>query len=229
MLQKWLPENASSFGGDIDFLIALISVVVGIWFVAAEAVLIGFAIRYRRRDGKRAAYVPGDTWRSLSWVLVPVALILVCDFGIDAVGADVWSTVKETIAPPQERILIKSKQFVWEIVYAGKDGRLETQDDIRILNDLTVPVDAVVQFDLESEDVVHSLWLPHLRLKQDAVPGRVIRGWFKATKVGTFGLACAELCGVGHGRMGGELHVLPPERYRDWLASQQPRDAFWEE
>jgi len=223
------PENASSFGGQIDSLILLITVIVGAWFVLAEAALIGFAIRYRRKARTRAAWVPGDTWRSLSWVLVPAVLILICDFAIEAAGAPVWKAVKQTFVQPDERILIRGKQFVWEFFYPGQDGRLRTPDDIKVLNNLTVPVGAVVQFDLEAEDVIHSFWLPHMRLKQDAVPGRTIQGWFKPTKEGTFAVACAELCGVGHGKMGGELRVVSADRYREWLAGQRPADTFWEE
>ena len=65
------------------------------------------------------------------------------------------------------------------------------------INHLYVPVNSVVQFRLSSEDVIHSFFVPNFRLKQDAVPGRVIPGWFEATKIGTYQIACAELCGLG--------------------------------
>ena len=68
--------------------------------------------------------------------------------------------------------------------------------------------------------MIHSFWVPQLRLKQDAVPGRKIKGWFEATKAGDYPIGCAEICGVGHGNMMGTLHVYAPEDYEKWLASQ---------
>jgi cytochrome c oxidase subunit 2 len=102
---------------------------------------------------------------------------------------------------------------------------LDTSDDIQTLNQLTIPVARKIQFELLAEDVLHSLWIPNLRLKQDAVPGRTIRGWFEATKEGTYPIACAELCGSGHGTMKGELHVLGPPDYEKWLKENSPQST----
>jgi cytochrome c oxidase subunit 2 len=70
--------------------------------------------------------------------------------------------------------------------------------------------------------VIHSFFLPHLRLKQDAVPGREIEAWFEATKPGRYELPCAELCGFGHSGMKGWLTVHSPDEYQKWVKNQWP-------
>ncbi len=218
-MPKWLPVNASSYAGDIDGLMILIAIIVGVWLLIAEAVLIYFSLRFRRRAGQRATYLPGNTKRSLAWVLVPVGLVLACDFVIEAASGPVWEKIKVEVPQSNATVRIVGRQWSWEFDYPGPDGVLGTQDDIVATNDLHVPANAVVAFELRSNDTLHSFWVPALRLKQDAVPGRTIKGWFQGTKVGTYEIFCAELCGVAHTMMKGMLYVDSPEDYERWLAS----------
>lgn len=220
-----LPENVSSYGDGIDSIIHLIVVVVGIWFIAAEALLLFFAIRYRRKTGKPAAYVTGNTLTAAAWVLIPAAAVLACDLVIEAAGKPVWHEIKQTLPDPDQVVRIEGRQFVWDMVHPGADGEIGTRDDIATLNMLHVPLDATVQFELSAKDVIHSFFVPNMRLKQDAVPGRTIKGWFKATKEGEYMISCAELCGMGHGNMRGVLKVLGPEAYRLWVEENTPEDA----
>jgi cytochrome c oxidase subunit 2 len=83
-----------------------------------------------------------------------------------------------------------------------------------------VPVGKVVRIDLTSKDVIHSFFVPNLRLKQDAVPGRVIHVWFEATETGQYEIPCAELCGFGHSGMKGNLTVQSQGDFDKWLADQ---------
>jgi cytochrome c oxidase subunit 2 len=83
-----------------------------------------------------------------------------------------------------------------------------------------VPVGKVVRIDLTSKDVIHSFFVPNLRLKQDAVPGRLIHVWFEATEVGQYEIPCAELCGFGHSGMKGNLTVQSQADFDKWLADQ---------
>lgn len=212
----WFPEPASSFAGNLDRLIAEITVLVGGWFLAAEAVLFYFLFRYRRRE--EAPRPPAR--ERLAWVLIPAALVLACDLAIDAAGAPVWREIKEEIPPADLTVGVRGRQYLWEFTHPGEDGELGTEDDVLLLNELHVPRNAVVRFSLTAEDVLHSLWMPHLRLKQDAVPGRAITGWFQAVREGEFPVACAELCGIGHGAMKGRLVVHSPEGYRRWTVEK---------
>ena len=88
---------------------------------------------------------------------------------------------------------------------------------------LHVPVGKVVRLTLIAEDVIHSFFIPNVRLKQDVVPGRRIEAWFKATKTGSYEIACAELCGFGHYGMRGFLKVDSDEGYARWVSEQWPQ------
>ena len=113
-------------------------------------------------------------------------------------------------------IKVTAKQFNWDVSYPGADGKLGTEDDIKFDNDVHVPVNKIVRVHLASNDVIHSFFIPNMRFKQDAVPGRTILAWFEATKPGKYELPCAELCGFGHSGMKGWLHVHSVEDYKKW-------------
>lgn len=222
-MMHWLPENISSFGGDMDAVMRGIWNIVFAWFILAELVLFYFLVRYRKRAGQKAAYERGHTLKAMAWVLVPAALVLVFDLGIDFYQNPVWSKIKiELPENPDQIIQIEGQQFVWNFTVPGADQKLGTSDDIKTVNQLYVPLNKKIVFRLSSQDVLHSFWVPNLRLKQDAVPGRVIKGWFEAIKTGTYSIGCAELCGSGHGMMKGQLHVLSEKDYQDWLAKETP-------
>jgi cytochrome c oxidase subunit 2 len=219
---SWLPENVSTYGGEIDGIISLIYYVTVAWFFLTLGTFGVFLVLYRRRDGRRAAYVTGDRLKEAAWVLIPVLVVLVLDLWIDFRGAPVWAKVKGQAPPAGMTIQVTAKQYNWEIVYPGPDGTFGTGDDLRRENELHVPVNTVVRVVLRSKDVIHSFFLPNLRLKQDAVPGRAIEAWFEATKPGKYELPCAELCGFGHSGMKGWLYVLSPEEYQQWAKEQWP-------
>lgn len=216
-----LPETVSTFGPDIDSILYLIYYVVGAWFLVAEAVVFYCVVRFRQGRQPTAWYLPGTTGKALAWLIVPAALILLCDLYIDAIGGRIWRNVKETIPPADVTIRITARQFAWQFTHPGPDNVLDTRDDIITNGHLHVPVGRVVRFDLTSMDVIHSFYSPSLRLKQDAVPGRTIPGWFQATKTGEFPIACAELCGVAHTVMQGILIVHSESDYRQWSLNQQ--------
>jgi cytochrome c oxidase subunit II len=112
---------------------------------------------------------------------------------------------------------VTGKQFEWLVTYPGADGRLGTPDDFTLNSELRVPAGKNVQVTLRSQDVLHSFFLPNVRLKQDAVPGRSIDVWFNVGKTGNWELACAELCGLGHYTMRGTFIVDTPEDYDRWV------------
>ncbi len=219
---RWLPENVSTFGGDIDALFAIIFRGTAIWFFVTIGALLLFAVRFRRREGIRAKYVRGDSLREAAWILVPVLVVLALDLWLDFRGAPVWARVKLEMPPSDVQLQVTAKQFNWEVVYPGPDGKFGTEDDRQIDNELHVPVNTPVRVALKSKDVLHSFFLPNLRLKQDIIPGRTIPAWFEVTRPGRYELACAELCGFGHSGMLGWLYVHTPEEYRAWQREQWP-------
>jgi cytochrome c oxidase subunit 2 len=214
----WLPENVSTFGPSIDRLFHVIDIIVTVTFVLVTGLLIAFLIMYRHREGRRATYTHGNTTLEIAWTIAP-ALILVL-LGLSSKG--IWDEVKVNMPPGDVHVQVVAKQFNWEITYPGPDGQFGTEDDVQIDNDLHVPVNKVVRIALGSKDVIHSFFVPQLRLKQDALPGRQIAVWFEATKAGEYEIPCAELCGFGHSGMKGRLIVHDAASYDTWKKEQWP-------
>ena len=180
-----------------------------------------FLIRYRRREGRRAVYSHGNKTAEIVWTVIPFVLVLFIAYTSNGVWLKAKLADREGGAPADALPLrVMAKQFEWNVSYPGPDGRLDTQDDFVVRNQLHVPVDRAVRIELGSEDVIHSFFLPDLRVKQDAVPGMVIPVWFEATKSGEYDWACAELCGLGHYRMRARVTVHEAGAFEEWQASQ---------
>lgn len=222
MFDKWFPKNISTFGGEIDFVFYLIFYIVGVGFFLGEGFILYSLIRYRRREGKKAKFFAGNTWEQAAWILIPAAIILGLDLWIDFAGAKAYDEIKGEMPVNDVIVKVTGKQFNWIFSYPGPDGMFGSEDDLKLENELHVPVNKVVKFVLGSEDVIHSFFVPVLRLKQDAVPGRLIEGWFEATETGKYEVACAELCGYGHYTMRGFLIVHSEQEYNNWLQERWP-------
>jgi cytochrome c oxidase subunit II len=222
---EWLRTGASSFSSDIDFLILLITVIVGFWFLLAEFVLFYFIVKFRRKPGVAAAYITGEQRAEKRWISIPHLLIILCDIVILAFSFHVWSAVKQDLPPAEATIRVIGHQWSWRFVHPGADQQLDTADDIETVDELHLRVDTLYHFHLEAADVLHSFSIPAFRLKQDAVPGRMITGWFKPTKTGAFDIQCAEMCGIGHGVMGARLNVQSAADHRAWLEQMRQLSA----
>lgn len=218
-MMRWLPENVSTFGNEIDSLFYLIYYLTGGAFILVTVAMILFLIVYRQREGRKAVYTHGNTALELTWTIIPAVVFVALSF----MSVTTWGKVKSHAPPADVQVQVTAKQFNWEIVYPGPDGKFGTEDDFQIDNDVHVPVHKVVHVILKSKDVIHSLFLPHLRVKQDALPGRDILVWFEATKPGKYDLPCAELCGFGHSGMLGWLYVDSPEDYQKWVQETWPK------
>lgn len=215
-LTGYFPENIGVFT-QIDSVFDLIFYLVFPWLVLTEFIVVGFAVFYRKKASPKATYEPGIRLKALSWILVPAVVVLGFDLYMDYAGASVWHHMKEQIPTDGLTVGVEGKQFAWTFTLPGADQVLNTADDIKIENDLHVPADKNIIFELQSNDVIHSFFIPNIRIKQDVVPGRRIRGWFQAKKPGRYEIACAELCGIGHTRMRGWLNVHEPGEYETWL------------
>lgn len=215
-----LVPRASTYAGDIDNLILLVAVLVGFWFFLAQGVFFYFIFRFRHREGVKGQYVTGEEKREKRWVNIPHMLVLACDVVIIVAAIKVWADIKQTLPEPEQTVRIVAQQWAWTFVHPGPDGRLDTEDDITTTDALHVSVDTVYHYKLEARDVVHSFSVPVFRLKQDAIPGRQITGWFEPTRTGTFDIQCAEICGIGHGLMGARIVIETPEQHAAWMAQE---------
>ena len=211
----WLPLKASTFAGPIDGLFIAILIITGIAFVVVEGGLIWFILRYRQRPGRKAFYTHGNARAEVIWTAIPAVTMV----ALGVIGNHYWVQIKgrNSIPPNAYPIAIHAKQFEWQITYPGPDGRLGTADDFTVRNQLHVPVGQPVVVHLSSEDVIHSFYVPQLRVRQDVVPGMDIKAWFQATVPGDYELACSQLCGMGHYKMRARVTVHTRADFDAWM------------
>lgn len=207
---RLLPQQASQHALQVDHLflaeVGLIVLVVG----GVLLLLIVFAVRYRAGRSDGSAPLPRDSharrWE-IAWSLAPLPL-----FGVMfVIGAQLFAQLGQ---PPADALRIDAigKQWMWKFQHPS--GQRE-------INELHLPLGRNVHVTLISQDVIHSFYVPALRIKQDVLPGRYTATWFRADRIGRFNLFCAEYCGTEHSRMRGHVTVMTPEDYSAWL-SQQP-------
>ena len=215
-----LIRIGSTYAADIDFLIILVLVVVGIWFLAAEYIFVYFILKYRAKPGRKADYITGKEKHLKRWITIPHFMVLAFDVVIVVVSFQVWHKIKMDLPENPDAVLrITGQQWAWTFQHPGLDGELDTADDIFTVDELHVENEKTYHFKLEATDVLHSFSVPVWRLKQDAIPGRSITGWFQPTLAGEFDVQCAEICGFGHGVMSARVMVEDAEQHASWLAA----------
>ena len=238
---KWWPTAISASAPYIDHQFRITFIAMGVVFLAAQLALGFFVWRYRDQGpNSRVVYSHGNTRLEMVWTALTAILFI----GLNLVGSPIWAA--ERFTPAAQGALpieVTGLQFAWYFRYPGADGtfaktkpQLEdassggdaalgidpsdpsAKDDV-VTGTLVVPVNRELDLTLRAQDVIHSFFVPALRLKQDAMPGRTIKGWFEATQPGTYEIACAELCGFGHYGMHGVLTVHTAADYQRWVQS----------
>jgi cytochrome c oxidase subunit II len=225
MIDQYVP-SLSTFSADIDNVIWVVAVIVGGWFFLAQAVFFGFILKFKAQPGVKAKYVSGEKPEEKRWVTLPHYATLVFDVIIIVLAIRVWHDVK--IALPQGEttpVRVIAQQWAWTFQHAGPDGKLDTADDISTVDELHVEKNKTYVFELMSRDVLHSFSVPVFRLKQDAIPGRVIKGWFKATETGQYDIQCTEICGIGHAIMPARVIIENSDQHRLWNTANAPQVA----
>ncbi len=228
-LDHWLPLNINEQGYVIDDLFMFILYLTGVIFIVTGVVLFRFLWKYDAgRNSEPVKYVHGSHTLEIIWSILPaITLLFIAIYQMDA-----WAEHKMRRPLLEDGSLkpalaqVTARQFEWRIRYAGPDEQIGTPDDIHVVNELHVPVDEDVVLQIQSEDVLHSFFLPNLRIKQDLVPGMRQFTWFHANQGGIYDLVCAELCGWGHYKMRGRLVVESREDFDAWLsemAAEQER------
>ena len=208
---------ASTYAHSIDHLFILIAALVGFWLVVAEAMLFWLVFRFRAREGHSTQYITGDEPHLKRWISIPHTMIILCDVVIIVWAISVWYHIKQVQPPADATVRVIGQQWAWSFQEPGPDGVFDTADDLRSVGELHVVVDKTYHFELMSRDVVHSFAIPAFRLKQDAVPGRVITGWFRPSRVGTYDIQCTQMCGLGHALMVGRIVVETAQGHAAWL------------
>ncbi len=218
-----LPLVASAEGWRIDHILHFTNYAT---LLLAAIVLVWLAIvLIRDRRHKTAHYTHGVSRREKA---IPLALAASIFFFVDGYllyrsSSDLHGSILRVDDALKEpgvvRVQIGGRQWAWDVRYPGSDGRFGTSDDIYTVGRLVVPLGRAVVFELSGKDVVHSFYLPNFRIKQDVIPEQVGQGWFRATRLGRYEIACAQHCGVHHYQMSGIVEVVSLADFRVWQAS----------
>jgi cytochrome c oxidase subunit 2 len=259
-----LPPDASAHGLQLDNLTALVHWLMAALFVFWGLFFVVALIRFRRKAHPVASYA-GAKGRFSTWGEIGVAIfevLLLVGFAVP-----IWARRVSHPPAPGEAVELRvvAEQFAWNVHYPGADGRFgktavdliqtgtnplgldhsdpAAHDDVVTLNQLHLPVGKPVLIHLSSKDVIHSFFLPVMRVKQDAIPGQVIPIYFTPTQVtpqearlpdcilppgeprSCWEIACAQLCGLTHYRMQGFLQVETEEEFAAWLAAMLAQAA----
>jgi cytochrome c oxidase subunit 2 len=202
----WMPQAAATQAKDVDWLFYGITALSIFCFVGVSAATIYFAWRYRARRGHRAE--PSSSHNDVmevTWTVIPS---IICVF-IFIVG---WKGFLDLQTPPDHAIEVQvtAEKWNWTFTYKTASGVFSDAN-------LHVPVDRPVRLIMRSKDVLHSLWVPAFRIKQDVIPNRYTKLWFDATKPGVYRLYCTEYCGTGHSKMKHLVQVHEAGGFEKWL------------
>jgi cytochrome c oxidase subunit 2 len=244
-LASYMPPDYSAHGRELDLLNSWVHWLMLILFVGWGLLFMLMLIRFRASKHPKALY-HGTKSHASKWAEIAVFVVeCVLLFGISIPAWSRWAGRPATEKNPME-IRAVAEQFAWNIHYPGPDGVFgktdvsyvttsnplgidvtdpHATDDIAMLNELHLELNRPVIIRITSKDVIHSFFLPYMRVKQDAVPGMQVPVHFTPIKTSgseTWEIACAQLCGLGHYRMRGMLQVQTKADFDAWMAEQIP-------
>jgi cytochrome c oxidase subunit 2 len=202
---RYLPEQASSVAADIDWLHNIITDLSVFFTVAIVGTMLYFAFKYRAKNGTDHATprIEGSHFLELVWTIIPT---LVCIF-IGTYGILIFKELR-TVGENPVIINVTGKKWNWTFQY--DNGK-------QIVSEAVIPVGRPVKFVLTSQDVLHSFFVPSMRVKSDAIPHRFTYVTFNPIKTGEYPIFCTEYCGTSHSDMRARLRVVSTEEYDRWL------------
>ncbi len=244
-----LPEAASLHGKETDALLNINFLVIIVVFVITQIALFWFVWKYKYRKGDRGYYYPHNNTIEVIWTVAPTIVLA----GLIITGLRSWNEITQSVHDDGMNIQIYSRQFNFITRYSGKDNTLGSSyfknitDDNPLgvkkeqaaMDDLTagelhLVVNQPVMLHINSQDVIHSVYLPHFRTQMNAVPGMTTQFYFVPTittaemrkKLNNpkfdYVLLCNKICGVSHYTMNMKVVVESPTEFKGWLANQKP-------
>ena len=196
------PQQASNFvaGVDLAFIITLgVSI---LFLVALTVIMLVFISKYRKEKHPKAIQNEGSNKLEALWTGIPLVLVLVM-FYFGWMG---WRPMKN---PPEEAMHVTAIARMWNFRFEYENGKFS--------DSLIVPINEPVILDLVALDVLHSLYIPAFRVKEDMVPGQEKVMWFIPGTLGEFDLFCTEYCGLEHSYMFTGVKVIPKEEFDAWM------------
>jgi cytochrome c oxidase subunit 2 len=230
-------SGGSPNANQIDSLYKIILYIAAVVFVLVEGALFYSVIRFRASRSRVAAQIHGNTPLEVGWT-VAAALILVVLTVVTFVklpsiinppnsgasGSFLSASLTAPTPPNGKRltICVQGRQFIWRYTYGnGCDNNAFASKLPYSYQEMYVPANTTVVLVIQSNDVIHSWWVPSLGGKVDAVPGYTTYTWFKAPHAGAlYHGQCAQLCGRQHAFMTALVRVLTPNQYKQWLSTQ---------
>jgi cytochrome c oxidase subunit 2 len=215
LLIHWFPPAASTQAGPIDTLWNVLLIVSIPIFVTVTTVVLYSVKTFRMRPGQEledGAPIHGSTRLEVIWTAVPSILIA----GLVVYAYLVLHDIEKAPANPtaERHVHVVAQQFAWRFEYRGPGGKTVRSDE------LYLPVNQSVKFDINTLDVLHDFWVPAFRMKIDTVPGITTHYRVTPNRTGSYPVVCAELCGLGHAFMRSTVHVLSAQDFDAWLAKQ---------
>lgn len=244
-LAQYMPPDYSAHGPELDTLSAYVHWLMLILFIGWGLVFAYMLIRFRASRQPKAVYHGTKSHASKYAEIAVFVIECVLLFGISIPAWSRWTTRPAPGKDPME-IRVVGEQFAWNIHYPGPDGTFgktdashvtsanplgldvtdpHAKDDVATLNQLHMQVNRPIIIRLTSKDVIHSFFLPYMRVKQDAIPGMQVPVHFTPVRTSgteTWEIACAQLCGLGHYRMKGQYQVHTKADFDKWMATQTP-------
>lgn len=195
---------ASNFVEGVDFSLYLILAISLFFLVSITAVMIYFLFRYSKKNNPVATNIEGSHTLEIIWTVIPTILVLIMFwYG--------WTGYRPMLTAPDDAIEIEAVGQMWKWTFNYENGKSS--------DSLVIPLDKSVKLNLVSIDVIHSLYIPAFRLKQDVVPGKDFSMWFIGQKLGKYDILCAEYCGQLHSYMLSTVSVIEENKYEEWLVS----------
>jgi cytochrome c oxidase subunit 2 len=204
-----LNNSVATEGTAIDQLFSLTLGIATVVFVIVQGTLLYSIVRFGRQQGDETdgPAMRGNTRLEFFWTLLPALTIFF-------VGFVSYVTLARIETPADDALVVEVKgfQFAWQFYYPEEDVTSA---------ELHVPLDRQVHLKMRSNDVVHSFWVPEMRIKKDVMPDRVTETFITPTQAGTYPIVCTELCGAGHAVMRSNVVVQSDAAYRAWVSSQK--------
>jgi len=203
-----LETAASELAREVNTALIIITVFSVVLLVAITGVMLYFLWRYRRSASKTTKQIEGHAGLEIAWTVIPTILVI----GIFFVGYDGFAKMRQV---PADAMIVQvtGQRWFWSFHYP--DTAISTSE-------LVVPINKPVKLQLTTkvDDVLHSFYIPAMRVKEDTVPGMNTFMWFSADKLGTYNIFCAEYCGTDHSKMVTTLTVLSEQDYQRWIEKQ---------
>jgi len=203
-------QGAAASTGKVDSAFFLIVASAAVLLLLVMTVMVVFLLRYNARRRPHAQPVKDSVALEIVWTVIPLGLVMVMFyFG--------WVDFEYIRNPPAGAMPVEVTARQWSWLFRYANGR---EDDV-----LRVPVGRPVRLTMTSLDVVHSLYIPAFRIKEDCVPGMKTHLWFEADETGAYELFCTEYCGVGHSHMRSQVIVVPAADFDAWYGAAEETGA----